>query len=64
LAAVENLLEAVVLGHGTAERQLTPLLGDALDHPPELDLGLEQLVTLAAVLARLARETDVRIYRQ
>jgi hypothetical protein len=40
------------------------LRGDPFDRPPELDLGLEEPVAFAAVLAGLARKTDVRVYRQ
>jgi hypothetical protein len=38
--------------------------GDPLDRTAELDLGLEELVALAAVLAGLAGKTDVTVYRQ
>jgi hypothetical protein len=40
------------------------LRGDPLDRAPELDLGLEELVALTAVVAELAGKTDVRVYRQ
>jgi hypothetical protein len=40
------------------------LCGDPLDRAPQLDLGLEQLLPRAAVLAGLAGETDVGIGRQ
>jgi hypothetical protein len=40
------------------------LRGDPLDRAPELDLGLEELVALTAILGGLAGKTDVRVYRQ
>jgi hypothetical protein len=40
------------------------LRGDPLDRPPEFDLGLEQPVPFAAVLAGLAGKTDVSVNRQ
>jgi hypothetical protein len=57
-------IKAVVIGYASARRQRASLRGDALDRPPEIDLGLEQAVTRATVLARLARKADVRICRQ
>jgi hypothetical protein len=40
------------------------LRGDPLDRPPEFDLGLEQPVPFAAVLAGLTGKTDVSVNRQ
>jgi hypothetical protein len=40
------------------------LRGDSLDRSPEVDLGLEEPVAFAPVLAGLAGKTDVRVYRQ
>jgi hypothetical protein len=37
---------------------------DPLDRTPELDVRLEELVAFTAVLAGLARKTDVRVYGQ
>jgi hypothetical protein len=64
LAAPVRLLEAVVLGNGPARRQPTPLCGDALDRSPELDLGVEQPITFAAVFAGLARKAGFGVYGQ
>ena len=52
------------MGDGSARRQRAPLRRDALDRPPELDLGLEQPVAFAPVLAGLAWKADVRVSRQ
>jgi hypothetical protein len=63
-APADGPLEAVVVRDGPARRQLAPLCGDALDRPSKLDLGLEQPIACAAVLAGLAGEAGVRVYRQ
>src|SRR5207237_2801501 len=46
------------------QRQRAPLCRDALDRPPELNLGFEQAVAFAAVLVRLAGEADLVVCRQ
>jgi hypothetical protein len=63
-APVDRLLKAVVIRDGPARRQRAPLCGDVLGQATQIDLGLEQPVTLAAILAGLTGKTDVRICRQ
>ena len=50
-AALGGVLEAVVLRNRAAKRERAPLRGYALDRAPQLDLGLEEPVALAAILA-------------
>ena len=48
-------LEAIVLGHAAARRQVPALLGDALDMAAQLDLLGEQRVAGASVVLALVR---------
>src|SRR5262249_45116736 len=61
-AARAGLLEAVVLGDDATRRQRAPLCRDALDRAPQLDLGLEEPVALAAVVLGLAGEANAGIH--
>jgi len=57
LAAIDRGLEDVVLGEEPARRERPALGGDLFVQPPQLVLGLQQLVAGAPVFARLTRET-------
>jgi hypothetical protein len=63
-AVIGDLLEGVVLGEDAARRQCPPQLRDPLGRPPQLDLGFEQAVALAAVVVGFAGEADLGVGRQ